>query len=220
MIVLAETIISLVFEGELSRGRQGQPVSAAIDITHALTDELAVALVHSRYATTGMHAAAGGGLCIYERIGCERYDNVGVEAHYRITPDLVAIGGLHALSFAGDDYGLKLAARGERRIDRFTLRATPTLILAEQWWLPLAAIAHVGPLSGGIETGITAPLDEPSAWEIPIGFTLEVNAYGGVAIGASFVWPRIVGGRDQPANRAAIHGLEHRVAQLWVTSTW
>ena len=220
MIALAETIISLVLEGELSRGRQGQPVSAAPDITHAITGELAVAVVHSRYATTGMHAAAGGGLCIYERIGCERYDNVGVEAHYRVTGDIVAIAGLHALSFAGDDYGLKLAARGERRIDRFTLRATPTLIIAEQWWLPLAAIANVGPLAGGIETGITAPLDEPSAWEIPIGFTLEVAAHDHVVVGASFVWPRIVGGRDQPENRAAIHGLEHRVASLWLTTTW
>lgn len=220
MIELAETIVSLVVEGELTRGRQGQPVSFAPDIVQTITGEVTAALVHSRYATTGMHAAAGGGLCVYERTGCERYDSFGAEAHYRVDPAVVAIAGVHVLALHGGDVGIKIAARTERDIDRITLRATPTLIIAEEWWLPFAASARVSWLAAGIETGLTAPFFEPSAWQLPFGFTLEVTAHRQVAFGAAFVWPRLTGGREQPPNRAPIYGFDHRVATLWLTTTW
>ena len=207
MLLLAETIISLTIEGELTRGRQGQPVSVAPDGVHALTDELAIALVHSAYAMTGLHASAGGGLCVYERIGCDRYDNIGIEAHYRF-----AIAGVH---YDDGDAGIRLGARLERTFDRFTLRATPSLIVPHRAWLPLAAGVRVSRLTAGIETGITAPLDEPSAWELAVGFTLEVRAHRYLTIGVAWMWPRITGGREQPADRAPIHGLEHRVASLY-----
>ena len=220
MLALAETVVVLAIEAELSRGRQGQPVSIAPDVTHAITAELAVALVHSRYALTGMHAAAGGGLCVYERIGCARYDNAGVDAHYRVTPELTAIAGVHALSFTGGDVALKLAARAERRVfERITLRTTPTLLIAEQWWLPIAVAVGVYGIAAGIETGVTAPLDEPGAWELPLGFTLEY-ATPRFGVGAAFVWPRLTSGREQPENRAPIDGLDHRTATLWFRVTW
>lgn len=205
--MIAEWIIALTVEAELTRGRQGQPISVAPDVYYAITDELTAAITHSHYATTGLHAAAGGGLCVYERVGCDRYDNPGAELHWRF-----AIAGIN-------DDGVKLAAKLEHHIDRslfrFTLRATPAVIIPDAAYLPLVAQVHVSRLTAGIETGITAPLDEPSAWELPLGFTLEVRAHRYLTIGAAWMWPRITGGREQPANRAPIHGLEHRVASLY-----
>ena len=45
MLALAEAIVSLTVEAELSRGRQGQPITVAPDIAHSITPELAIAVV-------------------------------------------------------------------------------------------------------------------------------------------------------------------------------
>jgi len=220
LLVLADTIVTLTGEAELSVGLFGQPVSIAPDIRYEVTPKLSLGLVHSRYGITNMRTSAGGGYCIRGNIVCdERYDTAGIEARYKLAYVDVT-GGLFLLDVDGIDYALKLAARVEHRVSRLTFHATPTLLIPEQTWLPVGVAANpVGDLILDVTTGLTSRFDEIGDYEIPLVFSLEY-AYRHFAPGASFAWPRLAGGREQPDNRASLYGTDYRIVQLWFRVTW
>lgn len=221
LLLVAETIVTLTAEGDLSNGRLGQPVSLAPDIAHDVTPALRLALVHSRYGLTNMRTSAGGGTCLYGKLDCETYDNVGLEAHYTLSPDVVAMAGLHLLSIDDVDLGLKLGARLSHGIgSRLTLYTTPTVVIPDRAYLPVGAKLRVlGPLALGVETGVTFPLDAPGDFEVPLGGSLQVehrHVFGGI----SFTWTKLYSHAEQPANRASIDGLDFRVVNIWVGARW
>lgn len=216
ILVLLDTLITLTGEGDLSVGRLGQPVSIAIDVEHDLNERLAVALVHSRYATTNMRASAGGGVCIYGNLVCDRaYDNVGAEAHYALRDDLRATAGLHVTSIDDVDLGLKLAVRWHRTVDRFTFFTHPTVMIPDRVWLPIGVEARpIEHLALGVHTGVTAAFDALGDWELPLAGTLAYESRH-FTVGASYAFHKLTGGADQPASRAPIYGVDYRVVHLW-----
>ena len=221
LLALAETIVTLTAEGNLSSGELGQPVSIAPDIAHDVTLALRLALVHSRYATTNMRTSAGGGVCVYGNVNCEGiYDNVGLESHYTLSPQLVVMGGLHWLDIDDDDFGVKLAARFQRAFGAVTLYTTPTAIIPERAWLPLGAdVRVIGGLVVGLASGVTAPFDALGDFEIPVVGSLAYT-HRPITAGISFAWTKLWSGIDQPASRAPVDGLDYRVVQIWVGATW
>jgi hypothetical protein len=217
----ADTQVSLIYELELTPGRIGQPMSFAPDARHDLNDKLAIALVHSRYATTGMRAFAGASLC-RSRVACDDvYDNVGAEAHFLVYPQIVVIGGVHFLDIDEVDLGLKIGARLHHRLGRITLHTTPAVMIPETLWIPFGADVRVaGGLVLGISTGLTAPLDALGDWHLPLAGTIDYAFHRMFAVGLSYAFSKLVGGAEQPVGRAPIYGSEHRVAQAWLRVTW
>lgn len=221
LLAVADTIVTVTAEGNLSNGALGQPVSIAPDIMHDVAPQLRLALVHSRYSTTNMRTSAGGGVCVYGNINCEgRYDNVGFEAHYTLSPELVVMAGVHWLDIDDDDFGVKLAARLQRTLGRFTFYTTPTAIFPHRAYLPIGVdFRAVGGLTLGAQTGVTAAFDALGDYEIPLGGSLSFT-HRPITTGISFMWTKLYSGAEQPAHRTSIDGLDYRVVNIWFGVIW
>jgi hypothetical protein len=219
----ADTHVGLTLEGELSQGKFGQPISAAVDAEHDLTPRIAIAIAHSRYAMTGIRSSAGGSFCTGGPVGCEggsRYDAVGADFLYRISPEVRLVSGIYALDLDDMKLGLKLAAQVRHPIGRFTFHTTPTVIVPDRWYATGGIDARlVSRLHADVSGGITAPLDQPSAWELPVAGELRWQGQIFNA-GISFSWPRLTGGQDQPMGRAPLYGMDYRVVQIFFGITW
>jgi len=220
-IASADTHVGLTLETELSNGMFGQPISVAIDAEQDLNRRIALAVIHSRAGMTGIRSSAGASFCTGGPVGCERkYDAVGAELLYRLTPELRLVGGVYALDLDDLTFGLKLGAQAHRTMGRFTLHTTPTIVIPDRWWATAGIDARlVGDLHADVSAGVTAPLDQPTAWELPLAGELR---YAGPTFttGISFSWPRLTGGRDQPMGRAPIYGMDYRVVQVFFGVAW
>lgn len=225
--------VALNAELGMNDGAAAKPISLSPDISYGVSDELTVALVHSRFAATGFRAVAGGGLCLTgEDGGCANvYDNVGVEAWYSLgggAVKLAAGGGVHALSLDGGFYAAKLGLRARWQRGKTAVVALPSLFVAvterdevmgarvnpERLWVPVQLLYRVAdPVTLGLGSGIKGPLQGfGDAWELSLGISAQYAVDKSLGLGASLVFGKVVGGADAT-------GFDYRGVQLWASYT-
>lgn len=127
--------VTLTVEANASKGKFGDPVSIAPDISYGASDKLTVSLVHSRFATTGFRAVAGGGLCVTGTEGqCPYlYNNLGAEALWALRrgPTSVAVGGgAFAMDLHNGYYDAKVTARVRQTAGAFAVQLAPSVLIA------------------------------------------------------------------------------------------
>ncbi len=220
-------------ELELSVDKVAKPLSLSPDVSYGITDALTVALVHSRYATTGFRAAAGGGLCLTGTDGgcVAAYNNVGVEGWHRVPSGTLAVaagGGLHATNLDAGFYAAKLGLKARYTSGLLAVNALPSVLVAmteredatgarlnqDTLWVPVQLTYRaVDAVTVGVGSGIKGPLSGfGDAWQVPLGFMGLYAIDSALAVGASFTFGQIVGGADAT-------GVDYRGAQAWVSYT-
>lgn len=219
----------------MSEGAALEPLALAPDVSYGVDDALTVALVHSRFATTGFRAAAGGGLCVSGTDGgCPNvYDNAGAEAWYRLGSGSVALaggGGFHAISFDGGFYAAKLGLKARWSSGAFALQTLPSVFVAvtersaenvagtrvfpDRLWLPVQAMYRVtADVTLGAGSGIKGPVQGfGDAWQVPLGAMVQYTVDPSLGLGASLVFGQVVGGGDAT-------GFDYRGVQIWLSYT-
>lgn len=221
----------LTFELDMSVGRTLAPSSVAPDIAVGVTDDLAIAVVHSGAALTGFRGSAGWGLCMSEASCRSTYTAGGVEATYGISRGTFEVALNAGLLWTRieptvrEDIKLGLKLRiGGRRI--YSLLA-PSVWLAlderddpmaphgDQLWLPASAwIKVASPLAVGIGSGVKGPLDQfPDRMLVPLGALLQYALDPHISVGASLVFGKLAGG-----SAVMDTGIESRFLQIWITA--
>ena len=234
--------LAVNLEIQMTADKVGKPVSVAPDVSYGVTPDLTVALVHSRFATSGFRAAVGGGLCVTgEDNGCpEVYDNVGVEGWYSLSRGQLAIaagGGVHAVSLANDFYDLKAGAKLRYTMDKVAVHALPSVFIAltereddagarknpDQLWVPVQlTYKATGEVTVGVGSGIKGPLSGfGDAWEVPLGAMATYAIDPVTTVGGSWVFGKLVGGAPNPPEPApAATGVDYRGLQVWGSRTF
>jgi len=227
--------LGLTFEIESSSHKLGDVVAIAPDVAYGATDRLTLSVVHSKFATTGFRAIAGGGLCLGDACA-HAYNNVGAEALYALRNGRVAIaavGGIHSMDLDRSFYDAKLGARVRYAAGRASVIASPSVLVAlsertdemgtrqnrDLYYLPVLATYKLQPaLAAGLGTGIKGSLNDlGGSWEIPLGVIATYAIDPKITIGASFVFGKLVGGADDPpAPAPPATGPDYRGTQVWV----
>jgi hypothetical protein len=234
---LPEGKVNLAVNAEvgMSKGAAVEPLALAPDVAYGVSDALTVALVHSRFATTGFRAAAGGGLCLSGTDGgCPNfYDNAGAEAWYRLGDGsiaLAAVGGVHAISFDGGFYAAKLGLKARWSSGALALQTLPSVFVAvtersaetaagtrvfpDRLWLPVQVMYRVATdVTVGAGSGLKGPLQGfGDAWQVPVGAMVQYAVDPSMGLGASLVFGQVVGGGDAT-------GVDYRGVQVWLSYT-
>lgn len=226
--------LAVNLEIEMSAGKAGKPLSIAPDLSYGVTDDLTVAVVHSRFAMTGFRAAAGGGLCVAGTDGgcVALYNNVGGEGWFQIArgPLATAIGGgLHVTNLDAGHVAVKVGAKLRHAHGALALHAQPSVLLAvtertddagepinrDTLWLPVQATYRRGRVTVGLGSGLKGPLQGfADRWQVPLGFMAQAAIDRSLTVGASWVFGALVGGAPEPAT-----GPDARGAQAWIGYT-
>lgn len=227
--------VAVNLELEMSADKVGHPVSISPDVSYGVSDDVTIALVHSRAGLTGFRAAAGGGLCLTGTDGgCVAvYNNVGAEGWYRLGRGAVplAVGvGVHATNLDAGYYAVKVGAKLRYPAGRWLLHAMPSVLVAvtereddagnprnkDTVWLPVQATYKLQPrITVGLGSGLKGPLEGfGDAWQISLGAMVQAAVDARLTVGASWVFGAIVGGAPAPAT-----GPDARGAQLWLSYT-
>ncbi|MBE7450564.1 MAG: hypothetical protein HS111_17190 [Kofleriaceae bacterium] len=233
--------VAVNLELELSQDRVGKPFSISPDVSYGVTPDLTVALVHSRFATTGFRAAAGGGLCLAgDDGGCVAvYNNVGLEGWYSVArgPTSIAVGGgVHALNLDAGFYNLKLGARLRHVAGKLGFHALPSVIVAvterddgagnrlnkDTLWVPVQVTYNLAPLTVGLGTGVKGALSGfGDAYQIPLGFMALYAVDKTTTVGASWVFGQVISGATNPPDPSPpVEGFALRGVQLWGSRTF
>lgn len=235
--------VAVNLEIEMTKDKVAKPVSISPDVSYGVTSDLTVALVHSRFATTGFRAGVGGGLCVTGTDkGCpEVYDNVGVEGWYSLARGRLAVaagGGAHALRLNDGYYDLKAGAKIRYGlVDKVALHVQTNLLIAltkreddagarlnkDTLWVPVVATYQALPaLTVGLGSGIKGPLSGfGDAWQVSLGALVTYAIDPATGVGASWIFGQVLGGAsDPPAPAPAATGFDYRGLQIWGTRTF
>lgn len=228
-LVLGAGQLGLTLTGEVnvSKDAVAKPLSLAPDVSYGVNSKLTVALVHSTFMATGFRGKAGGGLCLTGTSdGCAHvYDAAGVEALYAIKDGPLAValdGGVHALSFDGGFYDVKLGAKLRYGAGKVTVTSAPSVFVAlterdaskDRLFVPVAAQLKVSDAAAvGLSTGLKAPFDGfGDGWELALGATATYAVQPTLTLGGSFVFGKLLGGAGDD-----LTGPDFRALQLWAT---
>lgn len=232
--------LALTLEVEMSANKIGEPLTIAPDITYGATDALSLSVVHSKFATTGFRAVAGGGVCVGDDSACPHvYNNAGVEALYALRNgplSIAAIGGVHAINFDAGYYHAKVGTRVRYVAGRAGILASPSVLIAmtkrtdvmgtsrnkDLYYVPVLATYKLIPaFTVGLGSGVKGSLnDVGGTWEIPFGAVATYAIDRRITIGASFVFGKLIGGANDPPDPAPpATGIDYRGTQLWVVLT-
>ena len=221
--------LTVTAEIEASKDTFGDPTSIAPDFSIGVDDRLTLSLLHSTFGRTGFRGGAGAGICITDRCA-NTYDNVGAEAYYGLLEgpfSFAANAGFHATSFDAGHYAAKVGGRLRLLAGDVSLVSLPSVAIAvakrdeqpDRMFVPITASVPVGrSLSVGLITGFKSPLDDVGdGYEISAGAFVQYVASPSVAVSASWVHGKIIGGDAALPDDAS--GVDSRALQIWVTIT-
>lgn len=229
--------LALTFEVESSADRLAKPIAIAPDVAYGVTDQLTLAVVHSKFAVTGFRAVTGGGVCVGSDTACAHvYNNVGAEATYGLrtgSPAIAVVGGVHAMDLDAGFYDAKLGARLRYTRGRAGVTALPSILIAmtertdemgarrnkDLYYIPLLATYKVVPaLTVGLGSGVKGVLNDlGNTWELPLGVIATYAVNRQITVGASFVFGKLLGGADDPPSPAPpATGPDYRGTEVWV----
>ena len=219
----------------MSAGREAQPVSIAPDLSYGVTDDVTLAIVHSRYATTGFRGSAGGAFCVSETTtGCAGlYNNFGLEAWTALLRGPLSIvggGGVEDVNVDKGLYDLKLGLKARIAVRQLSFTLTPSLLIAankradtpanpDVLYVPVGIGLRVTRrASFAIGSGIKGPISGfDHNWQAPLGVS-ATYAVGPVVLGASWVYGSLVSAaRNPPSPMPAVEGVDVRVMQVWIS---
>jgi len=233
--------VTLTLELDASEDKVAEPISIAPDLGYGVTDDLTLAVVHSKFALTGFRAVAGGGICLSgSDAGCATaYNNVGTEAAYSLARGQVAfaaVGGLHVVDLDNSLVAAKLGGRARYSRGKLALNSLPSVLIAlnkrtdamgnrlnkDILYVPVQLTYRITrPLLLGLGTGIKGPISGfGDAWQVPIGVAAVYAIDPSLAIGASWTFGQLLGGATNPPDPdPAVKGPELRGVQLWASYT-
>ena len=233
--------VTLTLELDASADKVAEPTSIAPDVAYGATNDLTIALVHSKFALTGFRAVAGGGVCVTgSDTGCPTlYNNVGGEAWYALARDQVAVAavaGVHALDLDRSLLAVKIGGKARYTRGQLAINALPSILVAinkradamgtrlnkDILYVPLQLTYRaVRPLVLGLGSGIKGPISGfANAWQVPLGITAQYAIDAKLGVGVSWVFGQLFGGATNPPDPApAVVGPDLRGIQLWATYT-
>ncbi|MBK9035741.1 MAG: hypothetical protein IPL61_31580 [Myxococcales bacterium] len=232
--------VAVNLEIAMTADQVAKPISISPDVSYGVTSDLTVALVHSRFATTGFRAGVGGGLCVTGTDGgcAEVYDNVGVEGWYSLARGALAVaagGGAHAVKLHDGFYDLKAGAKIRYAvIDKVALHVQTNLLIAvtkredaagarlnkDSLWVPVVVTYKATPeLTVGLGSGIKGPLSGfGDAWQVSLGALITYAIDPATGVGASWIFGQVLSGAtNPPAPGPAVEGFDFRGLQIWGT---
>jgi hypothetical protein len=200
-----------------------QPLSVAPDLIVGVRDRVAVAWHHSRMFDGRL--GAGNGICVVgarETLGsapadCDsRYTGAGLSLLYRITPAIIARGGITAVDFSPVTLAFTAGAVAGVRKRNLWLSFGPTFSSGvthrelgnrDHLYAPLYIGSTIGPGEIHVRSGFDATLETVSeTFSVPLG------------IGGSFLAGNVRIGGDVTLDRALgmLNGMAWRSAGLYV----
>lgn len=198
----------------------GDTTSVAPDIAIGASDNLTLAVITSVSAMTGFRGTAGSGVCISD--GCDRrVVNGGVEARFGLTPRLAFDFGVLASSIEPMYTDMKIGLKAKLASEHTYVTAAPNLWIAmddrhaDQLWVPISAWVKIDAVALGVGTGIKGPLAAlDDTWSVPLGGLIQTTPLQNLALGASLVFGKVVGG-DEVMDQ----GFQAYAIQVWTTVT-
>lgn len=212
-------------EVNLSTRHVYKPVSLAPDLWFGITDALTVGVIDSARATGVLDT--GDGLCPRDSLhGCTRaYDNVGVDARYRVHTGAIAIAArLRVVASTFDPWKPSIRPGAVIRLHRgrFAVTVDPHLEIGlanrdkgNRDWLRIPIWLAVQParrVAIALRTGVDgefATYTDTAA--VPLGIDLTIRATADLDVTGLVAFPEILGPQNQ---------INPRLAWLGVTWRW
>lgn len=210
-------------ELNLSTRHVYKPVSLAPDLWFGITDALTVGVIHSARATGVLDT--GDGLCPRDSVhGCPRaYDNVGVDARYRLHTGAIAIAArlrVVASTFDPVKPSIRPGALVRLHRGRFAVIADPHLELGlanrdqgNRDWLRIPVWLAIQParrVAIALRTGIDGEFATyADTFAVPLGVDVTIRATRDVDLTGLVAFPELLGPQNQINPRLA-----------WVGVTW
>jgi hypothetical protein len=219
VVLRRDAVLAAVsLESTLTVRQWGEPISFAPDVWVGATDDLTVGIIHSARAHSVVDA--GFGMCVSGTAGhCPRaYDNVGLDARYRLRRGRLAAAARVRLALASFEplkpsvrVGALLRARG--RGSRFALVTDPHVQVGlantdqgNRSWVRVPLWLAVQPLSRwaiALRTGIEGEVDTfDETFAIAVGLDTTVRINRRVDLSALIAFPSLLGPQNQYRSRA------------------
>lgn len=214
-------LLDAFLEANLSKSAAFKPVSLSPDLWYGATDELTLGLVHSSVGATGFLGGVGDSLCLVGKSdGCAHfYQDVGLDARYRLIAPLVIDAGLFVRSFDPFWLAAKIGLAGRWRFDKAIIEVNPSLFLGfthrdplnkDTFFLPVTASYQVmDKLDLSLQTGVQVRLEQASDnYRIPLSIAARYQFDSHFGAGLAFTLPMLI------APSAAPHGFDVRTLML------
>ena len=214
-------VLDAFVEANLSKSAAFKPVSLSPDLWYGATDELTLGLVHSSVGATGFLGGVGDSLCLVGKSnGCAHfYQDVGLDARYRLIAPLVIDAGLFARSFDPFLLAGKLGISGRWRFDKATVEVNPSLFFGfthrdplnkDTFFLPVTVSYEVvEKLALSLQTGVQVQLEQASDnYRVPLSIAARYQFDSHLGAGLAFTLPYLI------APSAAPHGFDVRTLML------
>ena len=214
-------VIDAFLEANLSKTMAWKPVSLSPDVWYGATDELTLGLVHSSVGATGFLGGVGDSLCLTgSSNGCAHfYQDVGLDARYRLTTPFVVDAGLFVRNFDPFWLAAKVGVGGRWVFDKVVLEANPSLFFGfthrsplnkDTFYLPLtASFEVVDKLDLSLQSGVQLQLEQTSDnYRVPVSLAARYQINPRFGAGLAFTLPFLIG----PS--AAPHGFDVRTLML------
>lgn len=218
-----KVLLNVFLPIDLSTDAVGKPIDLSPDIWYGVTDDLTLGLVHSGEGETGfIGSSLGRSLCLTGTDnGCAHvYNNVGIDARYRLMKPLALDAGLYINSISDPfQLDLKIGIDGRWLFanGKLALEAQPSLLIGltnrtpdtgtgvvtsanneEFLYVPLTASYEVAPkLALALQLGLVLPFaDAGDGWAIPISIAARYAATPQLGLGLAFTFPDAIGGNS------------------------
>jgi hypothetical protein len=214
-------VIDAFLEANLSKSQSFKPVSLSPDIWYGATDELTLGLVHSSVGATGFLGGVGDSLCLSGKSnGCAHfYQDVGLDARYRLVAPFVIDAGLFVRNFDPFWLAAKVGVGGRWLFDKVTLEVNPSLFFGfthrdpfnkDSFNLPITVSYEVmDKLDLSLQSGAQLQLENTSDnYRVPASLAARYQFTPRLGAGLAFTLPYLIG----PS--AAPHGFDVRTLML------
>ena len=193
----------------LSEDAAFKPVSISPDIYYGVTNDLTLGLVHSGLGATGIIGSVGQSLCVTgEDNGCgEVYNNVGLDARYRVAAPFAINAGLYVGDFDPFALQLKAGVLAGHRWGKFGLETNPNVFIGlterdtgnkEVLSVPVTASVQATPaFAVNAQAGLVTPFsDAGDLWRLSVAVGARFRVSEHLDLGAAFALPLLAGGLD------------------------
>jgi hypothetical protein len=204
-------VLDAFLEMNLSTDLVFKPVSLSPDIWYGVTDDITAGLIHSTVGAIGFIGNVGDSLCLTSGVenGCaDVYNNVGVEARYKLKTGMLAWavnGGLFVRDLDPVALALKVGVVGRWHSGPLAVETSPNLFFGlteradnneEVFNLPVTGLYSVMPkLSVSVQTGAILPFQNTGdTYSIPLSIGAHYTVNESLIANLAFSLPRLAGG--------------------------
>lgn len=220
-----QVVISVPLAIGLNSGNAGEPISIPLDVYYGVSDDLTIGLNHSGVIQGVGPYSAGPGLCLTSDSCGKTYDNLNLDALFRLVPGTLQVAGHGGIDFRSFDLSwiaLRLGALLKAPLgENIAIVADPYLSFGlnkrddgNKDWLNLPVAVQFQTASGvriAGQTGLSGPLDGfGDAYRGWLGAFASVGVNEKIDAFASFVFNDLFGKNGSADYRTLVVGANIR----------